>query len=92
MPETLSNDDNILTIGLAQIAPARMDCAATLAKVGSNVDHAAQQLQVEVEAESARSRERCHICLRVRHSLREIRCASRVRKAQCTGESPIPRR
>ena len=43
MAETLSNDDNILTIGLAQIAPVWMDRAATLAKVESYVDHAARQ-------------------------------------------------
>ena len=43
MPETLSNDDSVLTIGLAQIAPVWMDRAATLAKVESYVDHAAQQ-------------------------------------------------
>lgn len=43
MAETLSNDDNILTIGLAQIAPVWMDRAATLAKVESYVDRAARQ-------------------------------------------------
>ena len=43
MAETLSNDDNILTIGLAQIAPVWMDRAATLAKVESYVEHAARQ-------------------------------------------------
>jgi predicted amidohydrolase len=43
MDETLSNDDNILTIGLAQIAPVWMDRAATVAKVESYVDHAARQ-------------------------------------------------
>ena len=43
MAETLSNDDNILTIGLAQIAPVWMDRAATLAKVESYVELAARQ-------------------------------------------------
>jgi hypothetical protein len=32
MTETLSNDDNTLTIGVAQIAPVWLDRAATLAK------------------------------------------------------------
>jgi nitrilase len=43
MAETLSNDDNILTIGLAQIAPVWLDRAATLAKVESYVEQAARQ-------------------------------------------------
>jgi hypothetical protein len=41
MPESLSND--VLTIGLAQIAPVWMDRAATVAKVESYVDHAVRQ-------------------------------------------------
>jgi len=39
----LSNDDGLLTIGLAQIAPVWLDRGATLAKVDSYVERAARQ-------------------------------------------------
>jgi nitrilase len=40
---TAPEDHNLLTVGLAQIAPIWLDRAATLAKVNSYVEQAARQ-------------------------------------------------